>query len=185
MKPLFITGNKHKAENIERLLGIQIDYQKLDVAEIQSKSPEDVIAHKVKQAYTIAQRPVFVDDFSFWFDDLDGLPGPFIKYFIEENGSLEKLCRLADNLPTRRVTARSYFGYFDGEKLTIFYGEIKGEITDHPRGTDDYGIGTDFVFAVDGYGGRTRCELTRDEYDEVYRRVRPIDQFKEFLELQL
>ncbi len=181
MKPLFITGNQHKAQYIERLLGVPIDHQKLDVDEIQSKNPEDVIAHKVKQAYAIAKRPVFVDDFSFWFDDLDGLPGPFIKFFVEGDNSLEKLCRLADNLPSRRVTGRSYFGYYDGVELTIFHGEIKGEIADHPRGTDEHGIGTDYVFAVDGYGGRTRCELSAEEYDEVYMAVRPIDEFKKFL----
>jgi non-canonical purine NTP pyrophosphatase (RdgB/HAM1 family) len=179
--PLFITGNAHKAEQFERLLGFDIAHQKLDLDEIQSADPEEVIEHKVRQAYDMVKRPVFVDDFSFWFDELDGLPGPFIKYFVQRDTSLEKLCRLADGLATRRVTARAYFGYYDGAEVTILYGELKGTITMHPQGTADYAIATDFVFAVDGYGGRTRAELSREEYDEVYRIVRAVDEVSSFL----
>ena len=158
------------------------DHQKLDLDEIQSKDPAEVIEHKVRHAYANVGRPVFVDDFSFWFDELDGLPGPFVKYFIEADDALEKLCRLADGLPSRRVTARAYFGYFDGNELTILYGECRGVITDHPQGGADYAIGTDFVFAVDGYDGRTRGELSRSEYDEVYEQVRNAAAIRQFLQ---
>lgn len=181
MRPLFVTGNPHKAEHIGKLIGVPIDHMALDVDEIQSRDPEEVIEHKVRQAYAIAKRPVFVDDFSFWFDDLNGLPGPFIKYFIQDEDALEKLCRLADGLPSRRVSARAYFGYYDGNEITILYGEIKGIISDHPRGTAEYGIGTDFVFEVDGYGGRTRSELGKKEYEDLYSIVRASKKVREFL----
>jgi non-canonical purine NTP pyrophosphatase (RdgB/HAM1 family) len=184
MNPLFVTGNHHKAEHMQKLLHLPIDHRKLDLDEIQSKNSEEVIEHKVRQAYSIARRPVFVDDFSFWFDELNGLPGPFIKYFIQEDGALEKLCRLADGLASRRVTARAYFGYYDGSQLKIIYGELKGEITMHPQGSADYAIGTDFVFAVDGWGGRTRGELTQSEYEEVYSEVRAISAMRDFLKGQ-
>ncbi len=180
-KPIFVTGNPHKAEQMQRLLGIEIDHKKLYLIEIQSNNPVEIIEHKVRQAFELTQRPVFVDDFSFWFDDLDGLPGPFIKYFVGSDDKLEKLCRIADGLPTRRVTARAYFGYYDGKQLTIYYGELKGKISDHPRGGANYAIATDFVFAVDGYGGRTRAELDRNEYDAVYQKLRAIDKVKNFL----
>ena len=181
MRPLFVTGNKNKAEHMSALIGLPIDHQKLDVDEIQSKYPEDVIRHKVMQAYGLVQRPVFVDDFSVWLDELDGLPGPFIKYFIEADNGLENLCRMADGLPSRRATARAYFGYYDGSNLTILHGELKGEIADHPRGDADYAFGSDPIFCVDGYGGRTRAELTRAEYDKVYCEVRAIDEIQKFL----
>lgn len=180
-KPLFATGNTHKVEQFERLLGLPIEHRDIDLDEIQSRSSEEVIEHKVRQAYQVVKCPVFVDDFSFWFDDLNGLPGPFIKYFLQGDDALEKLCRLADGLSSRRVTARAYFGYFDGEDLTIIYGELKGSIVMHPRGSAEYAIGTDFVFAVDGYGGKTRGELSQEQYDEVYRIVRATDNVTDFL----
>lgn len=179
--PVFITGNQHKADHFRRLLGLPFDHQSLDLEEIQSTRPEKVIEHKVRRAYEVIGRPVFVDDFSFWFDELDGLPGPFIKYFIGTPEKLEKLCRLADGLASRRVTARAYFGYYDGDKVTIIYGELKGTITEHPQGDASYAIATDFVFAVDGYEGKTRGELGEAEYDEVYRKVRATDEVRAFL----
>lgn len=184
MKPLFVTGNQHKAEHISNLLGIDLEHKALDLDEIQAKSPEVVIEHKVRQAYEIAQRPVFVDDFSLWLDELDGLPGPFIKFFVDAENGLENICRMADGLRSRRATARAYFGYFDGTNLTIIYGEIKGVISKEPAGSADYAFGSDPVFAVDGYDGRTRAELTRAEYDEVYANVRAIKKVREFLHEQ-
>lgn len=180
-KPLFVTGNKHKAEHISNLLGIDIDHQKVDLLELQSKSPEEVIEHKVRQAYGLLRRPLFVDDFSLWFDELDGLPGPFIKHFVDAKNGLENLCRMADGLSSRRATARAYMGYYDGSVLSITYGEIKGEIAEHPRGDAPHAFGSDPIFVVDGYGGRTRAELNRDEYDEVYMAVRAIDKFRAVL----
>lgn len=181
MRPLFVTGNANKALHMGNLLGIALDHQKLDVDEIQARTAEEVITHKVKQAYAIAERPVFVDDFSLWLDELDGLPGPFIKYFIESDGGLENICRMADGLASRRATARAYFGYYDGTELKIIYGEVRGVIAEHPRGRAEWAFGSDPIFAVDGYGGRTRAELSRDEYDEVYSQVRAISKVRDFL----
>ncbi|HTK39478.1 MAG TPA: non-canonical purine NTP pyrophosphatase [Patescibacteria group bacterium] len=179
--PVFVTGNMHKVEQFKRWIELPLGHVKLDLDEIQSRHPEDVIHHKVLQAYETLKRPVFVDDFSFWFEDLNGLPGPFIKYFIEGDDALEKLCRLADSLPSRRVRSRAYFGYYDGSDLTILYGELAGEITMHPQGDADYAIGTDYVFAVDGYEGKTRGELDRQTYDELYRTIRAADKIRTFL----
>ncbi len=179
MKPVFITGNAYKAEHFQRLCDVQFDHQKLDLDEIQSRDSVEIIEHKVKQAYDIIERPVFVDDFSFWFDELNGMPGPFIKFFEGSDAALEKLCRLADGLESRRVTARAYFGYFDGEELKIIHGELRGEIVQHPRGTR--GVGTDFVFAIDGYGGKTRAELSLKEFDAVYAKVRAVNEINAFL----
>ncbi len=180
-KPLFITGNPHKAEHIRNLLDINVDYQALELDEIQSKRPEDVIEHKVRQAYSMVNRPVFVDDFSLWLDELDGLPGPFIKFFVTAENGLENMCRMVDGLLSRRATARAYFGYFDGNELTLLHGELKGVIAEHPKGEADYAFGSDPIFAVDGYNGRTRAELTRNEYDELYREVRAIEKVRDFL----
>lgn len=183
MDVTLITGNANKAAHFSRQMGFDIPHVKLDLDEIQSKGSEAIIEHKVRQAYDIIKRPVIVDDFSFWFDDYDGLPGPFIKFFIEAEDGLEKLCRLADTLPSRRVTQRGYIGYFDGKDVTIFHGELRGEVVDHPRVGDGKAgaFGADPIFAPDGYGGRTRSELTPDEYQDVYRKVRSIDEVRAFL----
>lgn len=179
--PTFITGNQEKVENLHRLLGRRLSHCKIDLEEIQSADMNEVVAHKAKQAYEIINKPVLVDDAAMWFDELDGLPGPFIKFFVHAKNGAENLCRMADGLSSRRATARAYFGLYDGKTMHILHGEIRGEIADHPRGENGFAYGWDSIFCPDGYGGKTRAELNPDEYDEVYRAIRPIKELCEIL----
>ena len=178
---IFITGNQDKADHLRRLLGIVIEHQKIDLDEIQSADSRDIIRHKVYQAYEILKSPVLVDDVSMGLDSLGGLPGPFIKYFVTAENGLKNLCRMADGLANRRATARAYFGLYDGQNVTLLFGEIHGEIAQHPKGDGGFAYGWDKVFCPDGYGGRTRAELTQSEYDEVYQTIRPIEELRKIL----
>ena len=100
-QPLFITGNQHKADYLARMLGMALEHRKIDLVEIQSSSPKEVVRHKVREAYEIAQQPVLVEDVSLGFAALNGLPGPFIKYFVEAPDGIEKLCRMLDGFDDR------------------------------------------------------------------------------------
>lgn len=180
-KLTFITGNQHKADYISRLLGIEIDHQKIDLDEIQARDVETVVAHKVHQAYEIAQKPVLVDDVGLGFEALSGLPGPLVKFFVESPDGLEKLCRMLDGFDSRRATGICAQGYYDGKVLKVFTGKIHGEIAKYPRGENGFSYGWDAIFCPDGYGGRTRAELNTKEYDEVYKQIRPFTQLREFL----
>jgi non-canonical purine NTP pyrophosphatase (RdgB/HAM1 family) len=177
----FITGNQDKADNLSRLLGVPLAHKNIELDELQSLNMDEVIGHKAKEAYRALHAAVLVDDVSMWFDELDGLPGPFIKFFVGVKNGAENLCRMADGLPSRRATARAYFGLYDGTKMTILHGEIHGKIAEHPLGTNGFSYGWDSIFCPDGYGGRTRAELNQDEYDEVYRAIRPIKELCEIL----
>ncbi len=179
--PVFVTGNLDKVKHLGRLLDVQLGHISQDLDEIQSIDPEIVIGHKARHAYAQVGKPVLVDDVSMWFDALHGLPGPMIKLFVQAENGLENLCRMADGLSSRRATAQAYFAIFDGETMTIMHGEIRGEIADHPRGDHGFAYGWDKIFCPDGYGGRTRAELSKDEYDEVYRTIRPIHKLQKFL----
>lgn len=177
--PIFVTGNQHKADNLAKLLGIPLQHQKIDVDEIQSPHLEEVATHKARQAYSIIKQPVLVEDVALGFAALDGLPGPFIKFFLTIDGGLEKLCRMVDSFDTRQATGECIYAYYDGAQLELFYGRLDGKIAQSPRG--DNGFGWDQIFCPDGYNGRTRAELTDDEYDIVYRQIKPIDAVRQFL----
>ncbi len=184
-RPVFITGNLEKVGHLQRLLGFELEHISLDLDEIQAVDPSVVIEHKARQAYALVKRPVLVDDVSMWFDALHGLPGPMIKLFVQAENGLENLCRMADGLESRRATARAYFGIYDGETMVHMHGEIHGEIADHPRGDGGFAYGWDKVFCPDGYSGRSRAELTSEQYDQVYQAIRPIQQLKDYLEAQV
>ncbi len=180
-KPLYVTGNEHKAKFLEKLLGMPIEYQKISLDEIQSPDPREVIEHKVRQAYDIAGRPVLVEDTCMGFDALGGLPGTFIKFFIEQENGAERLCRMCDGLESRRATATVTFGYFDGDQVRFFEGKIHGEIAQHP-GKQINGFGWDVVFIPDGYGGVIRSELDEAQYEKLYLEVKPIEAVRAFLQ---
>jgi inosine triphosphate pyrophosphatase len=176
---LFVTGNQNKADYLAKLLGMPIEHRKLELDEIQATSLDKVIEHKVRAAYELVGKPVLVDDISLGFTALNGLPGPFVKFFVEQPDGLEKMCRMLDAFSDRSARGECMYGYYDGNHLELLHGSIDGQIADHPRG--DGGYGWDKVFCPEGYGGRTRAELTEAEYATLYEIIRPLPALREFL----
>lgn len=179
MQPVFITGNQNKVNYMTEVIGIDLKHENIDLAEIQSANPEVVILHKVEQAYKILQRPVLVEDTCLSFNVLDGLPGPFVKFFVEAENGLENMCRMLDGFNDRTAYGSVIYAYYDGKEAKYFKGRLDGEIATEPRGTGGYGW--DKIFQPEGYGGRTRAELDSDEDKATYSKLRDIQGLKTFL----
>lgn len=175
----FVTGNQHKADYLAKLLDIPLQHTKVDLDEIQSTDLNEIVTHKVKQAYGVIGAPVLVEDVGLSFDALGGLPGPFIKFFIEADNGLENLCRMLDGFDDRGAVAECVFGYFDGVRIELMRGSLKGQIADHPRG--EGGFGWDRIFCPEGYDGQTRSELILEQDEATYQTIKPISQLRKFL----
>lgn len=159
MKELtFITSHAKKAEELARYLNFPVTHHKLDLIEIQSLDPSEVVTAKAEEAYRALNRPVLVEDFSIKFEALGGLPGPLIKWFLKEM-QVEGLCQLLNSYGSRHATARTCFALRDEDGLHVFDGAIEGTITKEPRG--GHGYGTDSIFIPDG------STLTWGEMDET------------------
>ncbi len=177
--PVFITGNQNKADYLAKLLGMPIEHQKIELDEIQSASLEEIVTHKVKQAYEIVKKPVLVEDVALGFDALGGLPGPFIKFFAESENGLENCCRMLDGFEDRGARAECVFGYYDGTRLELLRGGLSGVIAVQPRG--DGGYGWDKIFCPEGYENKTRAELSPEDDEATYRIIKPIAALRELL----
>jgi non-canonical purine NTP pyrophosphatase (RdgB/HAM1 family) len=175
--PTFITGNQHKADYLAAYLGFPIQHLKIDLDEIQSLDLAAIVDHKVKQAYAVTKSPVIVEDVSLEFEALHGLPGPFIKFFVD-NVPFETMCAMI-NGKTRSATARCVIGYYDGTTLALFEGSLPGIIAESPRGTGGYGW--DKIFIPHGYSG-TRAELSKEDDQKTYLQIKPFAKLKQFLE---
>ena len=173
----YITGNKHKAKYLAELLGFPILHHKMDLDEIQSMDLRKIVRHKALQAYNILKKPVVVEDTSLEFQALVGLPGPFIKFFLEQMPEAD-ICSLVDG-KDRGATARCVFCYFDGATETYFEGSIGGMVPEKPAG--DGGYGFDRIFIPEGFAV-TRAEQNAEDHKAVYLKIKPIKQLKEFLE---
>jgi non-canonical purine NTP pyrophosphatase (RdgB/HAM1 family) len=178
MNVTFITGNDKKAEFLAKFLGVEISHQKIDLDELQSLDLREITEHKARQAYEHIKNPVLVEDIAFTIYALGKLPGPFIKWFINEVG-YEGLCRLADSDPDRKAKTAVCYAYFDGHEAHFFEGELEGSMPDHPRGSDGFGFNGVFIPAGQL---KTNAEMTHEETEKYSLRTTTVyPKIKDFL----
>lgn len=174
---VYVTGNSHKAEYFAKMVGLDIPHMSIDVDEIQSIDLRQVVEHKAKQAYELAKCPVIVEDTKLSFSAMGRLPGPFIKWFLEELDA-EGLCNMLNSYSDRTAIAGAAIAYYDGVTLEIFERELFGSIALVPAG--DSGFGWNRIFIPEG------AEITLGQMDDVefrkyYAKVKPFDAIANFL----
>jgi len=176
MKHIFlVTGNANKLAEWRRLLpaDIQIDSVDVDLPEIQSMDPEEIVADKAKRAYAIVGKPVVVEDVSAGLYKLNGLPGPFIKFFIKSLGETA-LFQLAEH-EGDAATVSCAIAYYDGKDLITVKGDVSGTVVE---GRGENGFGFDKTFIPAGQTS-TYAEMTSEQKDTVSHRSRAIGLFVE------
>lgn len=89
----FITGNAWKFTEAQSVFPV-LKQKDIDLKEIQSMSPQDVILEKLKEASWCIDWTLIVEDTSLFINGLWGFPGPFIKFFLKAN-SLDRIAELA------------------------------------------------------------------------------------------
>ena len=161
-----VTGNAGKLANFKRLLPTDFKFKSvdLDLPEIQSFDARVIITDKVERAYEEVGKPVLVEDVSVGIDTMNGLPGPFIKFFEKRMGK-DALYQLTRGEPAV-ITVTSTIGYYDGAKLIITEGTVYGTAV-AARGEN--GFGFDSCFMPDGQT-KTYAEMTPDEKNAVSHR---------------
>ncbi|KAF9148831.1 nucleoside triphosphate pyrophosphohydrolase ham1, partial [Mortierella sp. AD010] len=146
----FVTGNKNKLSEMQDLLGdhFQLDNISIDLPEIQGSSIE-VAKEKCRKAAEIAKGPVYVEDSGLGFGALNGLPGPYIKWFLDGVG-IEGLVKMLDGYTDKSAVASCTVAYSagPGSEPIIFEGIVKGSVVD-PLGSRHFGW--DPIFKPDGY----------------------------------
>jgi XTP/dITP diphosphohydrolase len=176
-KLIFVTGNKNKAREVEKILGVPLEVRDIDLDEIQSLDLGEVVQRKVEMAFKAVKKPVFVDDVGLKIDALNGFPGPLVKFFLTSLSN-EDLLKLLQGEKNRRVTVQSAIGYHDGKRSYTFIGEFKGTLSKEPRGDDGWGF--NFIVIPDGYS-KTLAELGFEETNNISHRKRSLEKFKKFL----
>lgn len=173
----FITGNEHKAAQVAAWLGQPVNHKKVDVDEIQSTDVSVVVAHKVEQAYAIIGTPVMVEDVSLECAGLNGLPGPFVKWFLQDLGH-DTLAQIAIDAGSDRATVRIVYGIYDGKEVSLFEASVGGTLVAKGRG--QHGFGFDFNFVPDG-ASKTFAEMTDTERQPFSHRAQALKKVAEFL----
>jgi non-canonical purine NTP pyrophosphatase (RdgB/HAM1 family) len=175
---VFVTGNLNKVKVLNHLLGYEIAHEKLDLDEFQDLDPVAIAKQKAIQAYKILKRPVLIEDTCVVFNALGKLPGPFIKWFLQELGA-GGCCKLLDNFTDRSAEARVTFALYNGKDMQIIEGRLSGQISSEPRGAR--GFGWDFIFIPEG-STKTYGEMDENEYYGGSVRSTVVGQLKELID---
>lgn len=187
MKITFVTGNKKKLQEVIAILGdslpFELDSIKIDLPELQGE-PAEVSREKCKLAALQTNGPVMVEDTSLCFNALNGLPGVYIKWFLEKTGHTG-LNNMLAAYEDKSAYAQCIFSLAINDKknnqgesdILTFSGKTDGKIVP-AQGPLDFGW--DPVFMPDGFE-QTFAELPKDTKNTISHRYRSLEQVKKYL----
>ncbi|KAI8907926.1 inosine triphosphate pyrophosphatase [Gorgonomyces haynaldii] len=172
----FVTGNQNKLREVKQILDMDIGSVKLDLPELQG-TPQQITLAKAKEAARLVNGRVIVEDTCLCFNALNGLPGPYIKWFLESLKP-EGLYKLLAGFEDKTAYALCTFGYCeDGKEPILFEGRTNGTIV-MPRGPTDFGW--DPVFQPDGFQ-ETYAEMDKQVKNTISHRYRALEKLQHFL----
>ena len=177
----FITGNKNKLNEVVQIFGSNSSYTiqalNLDLPELQGE-PETIVSEKCRLASLKVDGPVLVEDTSLCFNALNGMPGPYIKWFQEKIG-LEGLNNLLMAYEDKSAVAKCIFAYKEesGSPIHIFTGVTNGSIVP-PRGPLKFGW--DPIFMPDTFT-ETFAEMDSETKNAISHRYKALQILKDFL----
>ena len=180
----FVTGNKKKLEEVKQILAsgdefpFDIVNKKIDLPELQGDAFE-IAKEKCKLASHEVNGPVFTEDTSLCFNALNGMPGPYIKWFLEKCGH-DGLNKMLDGFDDRTGYAQTIVAYTEGptEKVHLFEGRTDGRIV-RPRGSLDFGW--DPIFEPNEGKGMTYAEMDKTAKNAISHRGRSFAKVRDFL----
>ncbi|KAI9721478.1 MAG: hypothetical protein M1812_002240 [Candelaria pacifica] len=170
----FITGNVNKLAEVKAMLGsdINLQSQKLDLVEIQG-TIEQISVDKCRRAADLVKGPVLVEDTCLCFNALNELPGPYVKWFLQEIGN-EGLNNLLMAYEDKSAQAVCTFAYSEGpgHEPKLFEGRTVGRIVP-ARGPTTFGW--DPIFE---YEGKTYAEMDKIEKNKISHRFKALEKLR-------
>ncbi|GMF17830.1 unnamed protein product [Phytophthora fragariaefolia] len=176
----FVTGNANKLKEVVAILGADFPFelrnQAVDLPELQGE-PADIAKEKCRLAAKQVQGAVLVEDTSLCFNALKGLPGPYIKWFLEKTGH-DGLNNMLAAYEDKSAYAQCIFAYAPaGAEPQVFIGQTPGKIVP-ARGPTTFGW--DPVFQPDGYD-QTYAEMEKTTKNQISHRYKALEALKTHL----
>eukprot|EP00934_Nitzschia_sp_Nitz4_P002004 Nitzschia sp. Nitz4//scaffold253_size28098//17678//19415//NITZ4_008143-RA/size28098-augustus-gene-0.37-mRNA-1//1//CDS//3329544306//2004//frame0 len=180
----FVTGNKKKLEEVKQILSVgselpfEVTNKKIDLPELQG-DPFEIAKEKCKLAAKEVDGAVLTEDTSLCFNALNGMPGPYIKWFLENCGH-DGLNKMLDGFDDRSGFAQTIVAFTTGpeDEVHVFEGRTNGHIV-LPRGPLDFGW--DPIFEPDEGEGKTYAEMTKAFKNSISHRGRSFTKLRAFL----
>lgn len=188
MKLVFATNNKHKLQELQAILGIDIQLLSLkDIGcteEIPEEQPtlEGNARQKAMHVYENYGYSCFADDTGLEIEALNGEPGVFsARYAGEEkdaNANMNKVLGKMVKINNRKARFRTVISLVIDGHEEQFEGIVNGEIIKEKRGGE--GFGYDPIFLPDGYE-QTFAEMELSEKNKISHRGRAVQKLVQYL----
>ena len=196
----FVTGNAKKLEEVKsilklastdeeeedkggkKMMKINLISRSIDLPELQG-DPIDIAKEKCLLASKEIEGPTLVEDTSLCFNALKGLPGPYVKWFLEKTG-LDGLNNMLLSYEDKTAYAQCVFAYCEGgeksaEEVEVFVGRTNGRIV-KARGKTEFGW--DAVFEPDEQRDvddkKTYGEMEKEEKNAISHRFRALEKLR-------
>lgn len=188
MKFVFATNNKHKLEEVKRLLPEQFTLITLAEAGINEDIPETAdslegnASIKSHFVYDRTGLNCFADDTGLEVEALNGAPGVYSARYAGENCSfadnVNKLLLEMKNKENRKARFRTVISLILDGKEYFFEGIVYGEIIRDVKGNE--GFGYDPIFKSEGYE-KTFAEISLEEKNIISHRAKAVENLVCFL----
>jgi len=188
MKLIFATNNKHKLEEVKKIIGNDFEILSLenikcfeDIPETQN-TIEGNASQKSNYIYNKFKLNCFADDTGLEIDALNGEPGVYSARYAGENCSFEdnmkKVLTEMQDKSDRKAQFKTVISLILNGKEFQFKGIIKGEILTEKKGNS--GFGYDPIFLPEGYN-KTFAELPLDIKNKISHRGIATSKLADFL----
>lgn len=188
-KIVFATNNRHKLDEVSRILGGKFDLLTPQDCGITDEIPENQTtlkgnaSQKAHYIYNRTGLDCFADDTGLEVDALGGEPGVYSARYAGEskdsNANIDLLLKRMNKTVDRKARFKTVISLIISGKEHLFEGAVEGVITGTKSGTQ--GFGYDPVFRPDGYD-ITFAEMDSDTKNEISHRGRAVKKLAGFLD---
>ena len=186
---VFATGNQHKLEEVQGLLGKDFALSCLKDVGITQDIPETAFTlqenalQKAQYVFQYCKCACFADDTGLEIDALNGEPGVFSARYAgpqkDSAANMQLVLEKLKGIEQRTARFRTVIAYIDADgNEFLFEGKVEGKIIDTPIGQK--GFGYDPIFVPEGYD-KTFAELPMDVKNSMSHRGRAIQKLIDFL----
>lgn len=185
---VFASSNPNKLREMREIIGDRYEILGLadigcdvDIPETGSTCRENALikVSYVKEHYGL---DCFADDSGLEITALGGRPGVHTARFAgddcDDDANMALTLKLLDGIADRSARFVTVIALLQGDKATLFEGEMRGTITTERRGSG--GFGYDQIFQPEGYD-LTYAQLSEDEKNAISHRRRAVAQLLEHL----
>lgn len=188
---VFATNNAHKLEELQQMLGDEMEIRGLSQIGCTEDVPETagtlegnarMKADYVKEHYGL---DCFADDTGLEIDALHGAPGVFSARYggvaHDSDRNIERVLREMEGVPMEQRTARfrTIICLMQGDSCHMFEGRVEGRILTERHG--EGGFGYDSIFQPIEGDGRTFGEMAPEEKNAISHRGRAVAQLVNYL----